>query len=94
MLWKVLGVMHSLWVTGLFCALLGVLITRLKPNMRPESQGRLGCILGCLWLVLSVLLYIFVFRDYSDRRAELARVRICERESRTSLEAFASMVTG
>jgi hypothetical protein len=61
MLRKVLEVMHTLFGSGLFCLLLGVLITRLKPNMRPESQGRLGCILGCLFLVLSVLVYVFVY---------------------------------
>jgi predicted PurR-regulated permease PerM len=93
MLWRALEVMHPLFAAGLFCTLLGVLISRLRPKMSPESQGRLGCVLGCLFLVLSVLLYIFVFRDYSDRRAELARVRICQGESRTSLEAFASKVT-
>jgi multidrug transporter EmrE-like cation transporter len=60
MLWRALEVMHPLFAAGLFCTLLGVLISRLRPKMSPESQGRLGCVLGCLFLVLSVLLYIFV----------------------------------
>lgn len=61
MLRQVLEVMNTLFGSGLICALLGVLITRLKPDMRPESQGRLGYFLGCLFLILSVLVYVLVY---------------------------------